>query len=142
MLDSREQGDGQYKAAVEIAENISKLERMKEMPADSIVDFGDKLGRFLANRVRLKTNQIRRFLDAVSRIKAESTLQMKVDFRERAILLKPQLAYAAGRQDEVKPLMIALAPCVDRVWDRADFESFTRFLDSILAYHRFYGGRD
>ena len=142
MPEGRERADDQYKLAAEIAESISRLEHMKEMPADSIVAFGDKLGRFLASRVRLKTNQIRRFLDAVNRTKAEGTARMNIDFRERAILLKPQLAYAAGRQDEVKPLMIALVPCMDRVWDRSDFESFVRFLDAILAYHRFYGGRD
>ena len=140
MLEARE--ESQYKVAVEIADRISKLEHMKEMSPDAIVGSGDTLGRFLASRVRLKTNQIRRFLDAVGRIRAQSATQPATAFRECAMLLKPHLAYAAGRHDEVKPLMIALGPCMDRVWDREDFVGLTRFLDCILAYHRFYGGRD
>ena len=142
MPDGRGVETSQYKVAVQIAEKVSEFKHMKEMPPDAVVASGDELGHFLASRMRLKTNQVRRFLDAVSKIKVETTTQTDPQFHEHAILLKPQLAYAAGRHDEVKPLMIALAPCMDRVWDREDFERLTHFLDSILAYHRFYGGRD
>lgn len=142
MFEGRTVEDSQYKVAAQIAEEVSKLEHLKDLPPDAIVESGDKLGRFLASRVRLKTNQIRRFLDAVTRARVEHGTQADAAYRHQALLLKPHLAYAAGRHDEAKPLMIALSPCLDRVWDRKDFESLTRLLDSILAYHRFYGGRD
>jgi CRISPR-associated protein Csm2 len=102
------------------------------------------MGDFLANRIRLKTSQIRKFLDAVNAIKSKSAQQTTDDafFRSECMLLKPKLAYAAGRQDEVKPLMSVLVPCIDRVHGRADFSNFYRFVEAIMAYHRFHGGRD
>jgi CRISPR-associated protein Csm2 len=63
-------------------------------------------------------------------------------FRSACMLLKPKLAYAAGRQDEVKPLMAVLVPCIDRVHTKDDFSHFYRFVEAIIAYHRFHGGRD
>ena len=57
-------------------------------------------------------------------------------------MLKPKLAYAAGRQDEVKPLMTVLDPCMDRVRSRDDFDRFAKFVESIVAYHKYHGGRD
>jgi CRISPR-associated protein Csm2 len=100
------------------------------------------MGDFLANRVRLKTSQIRKFLDAVNEIKSKGTQEKEADFRSACMLLKPKLAYAAGRQDEVKPLMAVLVPCIDRVYGKDDFTRFYRFVESIIAYHRYHGGRD
>jgi len=102
------------------------------------------MGDFLANRIRLKTSQIRKFLDAVNEIKSKSVQQATDDafFRSECMLLKPKLAYAAGRQDEVKPLMSVLVSCIDRVYKKSDFSNFYRFVEAIMAYHRFHGGRD
>nr|QNO50785.1 hypothetical protein HMJGLFMP_00027 [Methanosarcinales archaeon ANME-1 ERB6] len=63
----------------------------------------------------------------------------------RLELLKPRLAYAA-RHDEVKPLKKVLDKAIDGVKNsdnkREAFENFLRFIESIVAYHKFYGGKD
>jgi CRISPR-associated protein Csm2 len=72
----------------------------------------------------------------------------KPDFSriEREVeLLKPRLAYAA-RHEEVKPLKKVLDKAIDGVKNsnrkEKAFENFLRFVESIVAYHKFYGGED
>ena len=125
-----------------VVREISSLKNLSGLQADRLVDLAEKMGDFLANRIRLKTSQVRKFLDAVNGIKSQGTQESGADFRSACMLLKPKLAYAAGRQDEVKPLMAVLVPCIDRVYGKEDFTSFYRFVESIIAYHRYHGGRD
>ena len=128
----------------EIAREIKGLEKMSDLSAEKLVSFADNLGEFLANRARLKTSQIRKFLDAVNSIKSKGRARRGEAsfFQRETLLLKPKLAYAAGRQNEVKPLMEVLDPCMDKVKDEEDFLNFSRFVEAIVAYHRFYGGKE
>lgn len=125
-----------------IAGELERLETMKSLSAERLVEYAEEVGDFLANKVRLKTSQIRRFLDAVTRIKSKSFGNKDVDFERESLLLRPKLAYAAGRQDQVKPLMAVLDPCMRKVKGEEDFLNFARFVEAIIAYHRYHGGRD
>ena len=95
-------------------------------------------------RVGLKTSQIRRFLDAFRTKNAalrRNTTELKAE--DEALLLEPRLAYAAGRQrGQVGPLFEVLKPAIERVQDVDDFRRLTRFLESVVAYHKYHGGRD
>lgn len=140
---------GGSKIVDEIVSNIKKLTNLADLPVDDLVSYADKFGRYLASaEVNLKATQIRRFFDAVKKVEFEAHKAAfegdKNDFnRDNVILLKPKLAYAAGRQTkEVKPLMSVLGPCIDRVNSREDFKTFVRLIESIVAYHKFYNGRD
>jgi len=128
--------------ADKIAGELENLDTMKNLSAERLVEYAEEVGDFLANKVRLKTSQIRRFLDAVTRIKTKSFGNEGVDFERESILLRPKLAYAAGRQDQVKPLMAVLDPCMRKVKDEDGFLNFARFVEAIIAYHRYHGGKD
>jgi len=125
-------------------ELAAKLANFKEkglrgLKGEAIVEIADKLGKFLKNK-GLKTTQIRRFLDGIRRIDAAAD---KDHFkRDDVVLLKPKLAYAAGRdQRKVKPLMEVLNPAIDAVKDDYnDFKKLINLIESIVAYHKFYGG--
>ena len=135
-------GEGQS-TADQVVKELTALKTLSALEADKLVDLAEKMGDFLANRIRLKTSQIRKFLDAVNEIKSKGIQEQNEKFfRSECMLLKPKLAYAAGRQDEVKPLMAVLAPCIDRVHNKEDFTRFYRFVESIIAYHRYHGGCD
>jgi CRISPR-associated protein Csm2 len=140
----RDRGNETTGIADQVIREVNQLHSLESLSAERLVEMGSQMGDFLANRIRLKTSQIRKFLDAVNEIKSKSAQQATDDafFRSECILLKPKLAYAAGRQDEVKPLMSVLVPCIDRVHKKADFSNFYRFVEAIMAYHRFHGGRD
>lgn len=129
----------------DIARTIAQLQCFSALSTDSLVEMAETMGKFLAqgdSGARLNTGQIRKFLDAVSRIKNEGGSREGNDpfFRSQCLLLKPKLAYAAGRQGAVRPLMEVLLPCINGVRDKEDFTHFYRFIESIIAYHRFYSG--
>jgi CRISPR-associated protein Csm2 len=144
MTRPRERGSDTSAIPDQVVGEVSQLQNLESLSAERLVEMASQMGDFLANRIRLKTSQIRKFLDAVNEIKSKSVQQKPDDafFRSECMLLKPKLAYAAGRQDEVKPLMSVLGPCIDRVHKKEDFSNFYRFVEAIMAYHRFHGGRD
>lgn len=106
---------------------------------------GEKMPKYAA----INTNQIRNVFGAIKRMEMEWTKEKKEkerDFsriRRELELLKPKLAYAA-RHDEVKPLKTVLDKAIDGVKNSKDeqvaFENFMSFVESIVAYHKFYGG--
>lgn len=109
---------------------------------------GEEWGKQLAREV--KTNQIRNLYSAVQHIRVQASRPGSdtEDIKRRLIFLKPKLAYASGRQKALKPLRDFLVQAIDSVVkvDNADpakaRENFFILMESIVAYHKFYGGRD
>lgn len=144
----RDRDGGQRQEGPSVANNIAQAIKglnglsEKDFDTEDLVKWAAEMGGSLANRLR--TSQIRKFLDAVNEIRSKGVQKPDNDpfFRSQCMLLKPKLAYAAGRQDAVKPLMAVLTPCIDKVRNKADFTRFYRFVEAIVAYHRYHGGRD
>lgn len=98
----------------------------------------------------IKVNQIRRFLDAVRRIEARlkeskskesKSKEITEEIKGSIILLRPKLAYAAGREEKIKPLMNVLDPAIKSgAESKENFEKLLRLIEGIIAYHRYYGG--
>lgn len=117
-----------------------ELEQIIAGDAKKLVEVAERLGQDLVNG--LSTSQIRNVFGEVKR------LQMKGQFDQQAsrelILLKPKLAYQAGRHNRTKVPQLAqvLSEAIDRVGsDHRRFENFVDFFEAILAYHRAYGGK-
>ncbi|MBD2389271.1 type III-A CRISPR-associated protein Csm2 [Aphanizomenon flos-aquae FACHB-1416] len=119
-----------------------------------LVNQAKELGEYL-QELGLKTNQIRKFLDAVNRLKVK--LSQDKDERFSSIetevyLLKPKLAYATARKENekinsvkplnnekinsVKPLNDVLSEAIDKVKDTPDFYRLVNLIESIIAYHK------
>jgi CRISPR-associated protein Csm2 len=99
------------------------------------------------NFTPIKTNQIRNVFAHINR--------MRQDFRQEGwtpglernlVMLKPRLAYAAGRQQVVKPLNERFSQAIDGVLASTDrkkaIQNFFDLVEGIVAYHKFYGGKD
>ena len=106
---------------------------------------GEKWGKELKD-AGIKTNQIRNLYSAVQHIRVRAG-QPKVDqdyINRHLIFLKPKLAYASGRQTKLKPLRNFLVQTIDRVVKSKEpakaRENFFILMESIVAYHKFYGG--
>lgn len=133
----------------DIANELKRLTNFSDLNAEKLVDYADKTGKHLQS-VRLKTNQIRKFLSALSQIKSSIKTEKKdivrredLTVREKAFLLKPKLAYAASRQAyQIKPLMTVLDPAIESIHSNKDLLKLATFVESIVAYHKYYGGRD
>lgn len=126
----------------ELASKFSSVNQVADVSQADLVAMADAFGRALAKNVRLKTTQVRKFFEAVKRVAAQLRTQESVDLAGECAMLRPLLAYMAGRIDTVRPLMKVLDPCLQKIRTPADFRAFYAFLESTLAYHRYYGGRD
>jgi len=132
-------------AVAQIIGTIDKLDTLVFFEGETLVDCADKLGKFLYDN-GLKTSQIRKFLDAVKKMKYQENASGKFNYRNEAMMIKPKLAYASGRQDQkknsVKPLMEVMNICIDKIKAKEDFDKFYKFVEAIVAYHKFYGGKE
>lgn len=128
-----------------VEEMIDKIkglnEGLKSYPIRELVQHAEKFGTYLKQQ-RLETNQVRKFLDAINRLKAELTEKDNFAAIEtEVVLLKPKLAYAAARQRAAKPLGDVMSAAIDKVSSKEDFERLVQLLESIIAYHKAEGGR-
>ena len=66
------------------------------------------------------------------------------EIRRDLILLKPKLAYSAGRQRAVKPFYELLSKAIDATKDSTDkvksLNNFIALVETIVAYHKYNGG--
>ena len=134
--------------------------------AQTLVRHAEALGYYLKNN-NLTTAQIRNIFGQVRAIEstwrqggvarghrdADERARIETTARDRALwnltLLKPRLAYAAGRDRNVRPLELVLRPAIEAVLEPGQtpkeslrrFENFVNFFEAILAYHKAAGGK-
>ncbi len=103
------------------------------------VDFADKLGSYVKNN-GLTTSQIRNVFGEIKRIQMKGFDSQKASF----YLLKPKMAYAAKRHDKpgINTLKKFFESAHKEVTDAKTYQNFVDFFESILAYHKAYGGKD
>jgi CRISPR-associated protein Csm2 len=132
-----------------IANKIKDYTNLEKYPIRDLVQDANLLGIDLKQN-RLETNQVRKFLDAINRIKAELLDEVSTESKDKdrfaqievdIVLLKPKLAYAAARQQAAKPLQEVLDIAIDKVRSMPDFERLVQFVESIVAYHKAAGGK-
>jgi len=123
-----------------IVNEIRRKNSFKEISIESIDAWGEGLGKMLSKR--LKTSQIRKIFGEFKKLHTEIKKEKEVSIREKALLLKPRLAYVAGRHPHAKPLTDVLSEGVKKVVDVKDYDKLFRFFEAILAYHKYYGGQD
>lgn len=114
--------------------------------ADLIVKHADTLGKELSRP--LTTAQIRALFGEVRQIQGQMSIEHGKAWR-RLYLLKPKIAYrvrrASGRgvrvlADVLIPALDAVLEAKDEETQKAYFKNFVEFFESILAYHKYYGG--
>ncbi len=133
-----------------IVDEIGKLNMLKDLDIKLIADengYADKIAHTLRN---MKTAQLRRFFGAIKSIERtmeeEKSENVWDEVEAEFYLLKPKIAYAKGRKlipDEFYQILkvslnkINLGTNEDKI---ENFKRFVKFLESIVAYHKFYGG--
>lgn len=121
---------------------IFQVDNLENISAEKIVESANKMGKILKD-IGLKTTQIRKFLDGVRRL--DQSFEKGKNFNKNSvILLRPKLAYAAGRnKNTVGPLFEVLDPAIRAgSYSYQSFKNLLAFIEGIVAYHKFYGGKD
>lgn len=148
----------------DIENHIKSLKFLKDYSIRDLVKHAQEFGPYLKEQ-RLETNQVRKFLDAINRLKVkitqnadqsdqnteeknkkvlskeESNKKVFSKIEPEVVLLKPKLAYAAARQPAAKPLSKVISVAIDKVHSIEDFERLVQFIESTIAYHKAEGGR-
>ncbi|WRH67234.1 MAG: type III-A CRISPR-associated protein Csm2 [Planktothrix sp. GU0601_MAG3] len=138
----------------DIENHIKSLKSLKDYSIRDLVKHAQEFGPHLKNQ-KLETNQVRKFLDAINRLKvkiAQNADQSEKDIEQKnqkvfnkiepeIVLLKPKLAYAAARQQAAKPLSSIMSVAIDKVHSLEDFERLVQLIESTIAYHKAEGGK-
>lgn len=116
--------------------------------AQKLVEWAERLGRFLVRRDPLTTSQIRKVFGEVRRIEMDARRQWTDTVARKLRLLIPKIEYAARQSLGAKALRAVLVPAIhevlqgDNARDCAErFRRFVDFFEAILAYHQAAGGR-
>lgn len=126
----------------DVKRDISTLEKLSDLEVKKYADTGGYADIIAQTNKDLNTTQLRKFFGAIRKMekKADSWKNIEADF----YLLKPQLANARGRGVIPKgfyDIMMSIMDKVDRGDDKEKLENFrvfVKFIESIVAYHKFY----
>lgn len=129
--------------------------RSKGEPLTTL-NFADKAEETIKNleknrngSLSLTTSKIRNLLSMTNTLYTKA-MQLRTDTLEESLLndiqyLKVRFAYEAGRERNVKDFVekAEIMKHIEGIGDRKQgLLLFCRYMESLVAYHRFYGGRD
>jgi len=113
--------------------NEDRLRKVLEGDAKELNEYAEELAKFYLNGKQLSTSQIRNVLDEIQR--------MREFDEDRLHLLRPKLAYAAGRHGgRVKDFQKLLDKTI-QMTIKDNYQNFKNFVEAIVAYHRYHGGK-
>lgn len=101
------------------------------------------------HRIDLTTSKIRSILSLVTgiynQVIHEPNPELSEDICQEIQYLRLRIVYEAGREESVKKFM-KKAELLENIQSigksREQFLLFCRYMEALVAYHRFYGGRD
>ncbi|MBL3592490.1 MAG: type III-A CRISPR-associated protein Csm2 [Synergistaceae bacterium] len=141
----RPQGNGNASADLlgPETQHIKGLNKLADLSAERIISIGQNFGREAART--LATRKLRKIHGQivlhVTRARSGKSSPAEVQ------LIKYHLAYAVGRcgnreKDLFRPLAGLLGAASEKVKDRDDLERLRQLSESLIAFHRYHGGRD
>ncbi len=116
---------------------------------DCAVEWAKSFGKYLTTTDDLNpltTSQIRKFFGELKRIQAAPS-----KYKEDVPLLKAKLAYAVGRDkksrgkfSKIRSFYTEIEKGIDFIRENEanDLSRFVKIVESIVAYHKFYGGKE
>lgn len=124
------------KQADEFRPDEQRINKILGGDAQEMNTYAEELARhFLSGRdqEKLSTSQIRTILSEIQKMKKYDKNQVQ--------LLRPKLAYAAGRhKGRVKDFYTLFEAAVKQTNEK-NFKMFQNFIEAIVAYHKFQGGK-
>lgn len=114
---------------IEQYDEILKPNRKDE---NKFIEATQKLVRTYKNDI--STSQLRNIYSRVKNIKDDNYKEF--------YLLRPKLAYVSGRADKygMKKMVALLDDLIPKIDSKEKAKQFKYFFESIIAYHKFYGG--
>ncbi len=115
----------------------NRLQKILDGDAQELVKYAEEMAKQLVRDRReeqLSTAQIRNVLDELQ--------QMRNFDQTKLQLLRPKLAYAAGRhRGKVKDLQAIMDTAITLTKTEDHFKYLKHLIEAIVAYHRLHGGK-
>lgn len=143
-------GYGQTSGGPQRYQNTQSAEIKPLKLPENYVDEADKVMRALfENRSRITTTKLRGFLTLVNDIYNAENLRTETELSSESKLklmrLRVRVVYDAGRERDVKDFVekAKLLEYLKGVGDsREAMIHFAHYMEALVAYHRYLGGRD
>lgn len=121
----------------------------KKLPEDYI-DLAEKVMRGIMSEGKaITTSKIRRLYNLITEIYNEEYLRTEENLSQESIsaigLARIRFAYESGRDNAVKQFILKaelLAYLKGIGNDRESFIRFSRYMEALVAYHKFMGGKE
>lgn len=133
------------------------FERMDNVEAEAINDEAKKQAETFVRKDRLKTHQLRNVFSAIEKMRTQykrikrikdpdKHSELMADLKMQLVLLKPKIAYAAGRQRSVRYNFFPFVEnAVDAVTNSTDedkaYRNFFALMESVVGYHKYFESR-
>jgi CRISPR-associated protein Csm2 len=125
-----------------------KIDIEKMANYDELVTKAEEFGKRLKDR-NVKRSQFRRVFTHIKKIQAnveskklDKTADIPGEILKEILLLKPKMAYTAGRHKSITDFYDVVVKFVNGMKTVTEFTRFYDFVEATLAYHRYHGGRD
>ncbi len=126
---------------------------MEKLTQTNYVDLAEdviaeKIGRDKRGNIALTTSKIRTLLSLVNslynKVIHSSNKMLSEEITGDVQYLRLRFAYESGREKSVKDFVNSadIANHLKRIETRDDLLLFCRYMEALVAYHKFYGGRD
>ncbi|MBC7362151.1 MAG: type III-A CRISPR-associated protein Csm2 [Candidatus Aminicenantes bacterium] len=116
--------------------DLNKIEKILKGDAKELNMYADDLAKWFLDAKeteKLTTSQIRNVLDEIQRMKEYDEYRIQ--------MLRPKLAYAAGRhKGRIKDFRELMEKLIQNT-NKQNFQYFKNFIEAIVAYHKFHGGK-
>lgn len=121
----------------------------KKVPED-YVDEAERIMRSLMSQPKkVTTSKIRNLLSLVTDIYNEENIRTEEKLRPESVvklnLMRVRVAYECGRDDTVKNF-VAQTSLLEYLkgisTDRADLIRFAHYMEALVAFHRYFGGKE
>ena len=97
----------------------------------------------------ITTSQIRNLLsmtaDIYNEVRTSMSETLSEEIKGRINYLKVRFIYEAGRDTKMKEFVkkAQIIECLDQIGDKkSEYLLFNQYMEALVAYHKFYGGRD
>ena len=117
---------------------------------DNYVDKAEKVIKSLNRNKRdpklfiLTTSKIRNPLNLTSTLFDESKVREYKDLADKIAYLRVQFVYQSGRETSVKDLVkkAEILDILKEINNKESLQRFCRYMEALVAYFKFYGGKD
>lgn len=102
-------------------------------------DFANNVGKYLEKK-ELSSSKIRNIFNEIKRIQMNYEEE-----KSSSYLLRPKIAYAVGRDNKnygLQMFKIVFDDCFRCVTEEKHYHNLCGVIEALIAYHKYYGGKD